>query len=235
MNSTARKGKTVEGGYYAVLIGDIAKSRSFPDQKALFDQLRSHFAWVNRHVEAIQALELGFERGDEFQAAYSSIESAIRASILLRIRFKLGELKPLAREQDVRVGLGYGQISVYDETTAPRGQSGDAWWNARAAIDDAEQRRRRHEVPSGSLTRFQASDPGKTGIINALLTATDQVLYRMDRRDFQITMASIAGSKQKDIARQLGITQSAVSRRSRSQGAFAIKAILNELAEHDAA
>ncbi|MFK7829401.1 MAG: SatD family protein [Congregibacter sp.] len=216
-------------GYFAVLIGDIARSRSFEDQQELFNGLKSHFKWVNQYVEAEQALELGFEQGDEFQAAYRSIESAVKASILLRMRFKLNALKPKARDMDVRVGLGYGQITAYDKTIAPRGQSGDAWWNAREAIEEAESRRGQHGMPKSINTRFKGSDPGIEGFINAMLLAVDQVLYRMDRRGIHITLALLQGEQQKAIARQLNTSQSTISRSAREQGANTIKAIFEEL------
>ncbi|MEE4108546.1 MAG: SatD family protein [Halieaceae bacterium] len=215
--------------HFAVLIGDIAHSRSYEDQRALFNRMNAHFKWVNERIQAEQALELGFEQGDEFQAAYRSIASAVKASILLRMRFKLDTVKPEARDMDIRVGLGYGQITVYDEKIAPRGQSGDAWWNAREAIEDAESRRGRHGMPKSTNTRFRGSDPDTERFINAMLLAVDQVLYRMDRRGIHITLELLAGTQQKEIARQLATSQPTISRSAREQGANTIKAVLEEL------
>jgi len=215
--------------HFAVLIGDIAHSRSYKDQRELFSRLNAHFQWVNDHIRAEQALELGFEQGDEFQAAYRSIASAVKASLLLRMRFKLDAVKPEARDMDVRVGLGYGQITVFDAAIAPRGQSGDAWWNAREAIEEAESRRGRHGMPKSTNTRFKGSDPESEGIINAMLLAVDQVLYRMDRRGIHIALELLEGTQQKEIARQLSTSQPTISRSAREQGANTIRAILEEL------
>lgn len=218
-----------EESHFAVLIGDIARSRSFEDQSELFNGLKSHFKWVNSHVPAEQNLELGFEQGDEFQAAYRSIQSAVKASILLRMRFKLDALKPRARDMDVRFGLGYGQITAYDPGIAPRGQSGDAWWNAREAIEEAESRRGQHGMPKSINTRFKGAGAPTEGFINAMLLAVDQVLYRMDRRGIHITLALLRGEQQKAIAQQLNTSQSTISRSAREQGANTIKAIIAEL------
>ncbi|MEE4110634.1 MAG: SatD family protein [Halieaceae bacterium] len=216
-------------GQFAVLIGDIAHSRSYKDQRELFSRMNAHFQWVNDHIKAEQALELGFEQGDEFQAAYRSIASAVKASLLLRMRFKLDAVKPEARDMDVRVGLGYGQITVFDAAIAPRGQSGDAWWNAREAIEEAESRRSRHGMPKSTNTRFKGPDPESEGFINAMLLAVDQVLYRMDRRGIHITLELLEGTQQKEIARQLSTSQPTISRSAREQGANTIRAILEEL------
>lgn len=214
---------------YAVLIGDIAHSRSFPNQRELFRRMGDHFDWVNEHVQAEQALELAFEQGDEFQGAYRSLEQAVTASILLRMRFKGDAMKPAARDMDIRVGLGYGQITVYDATIAPRGQSGDAWWNAREAIEEAESRRGKHGMPKSTNTRFKGSSPETERMINAMLLAVDQVLYRMDRRGIHIALELLRGTPQKDIARQLATSQPTVSRSAREQGANTIRAIIEEL------
>mgnify|MGYP006302288735 FL=1 len=216
-------------GPFAVLIGDIAHSRSYADQRALFNRMTEHFAWVNAHIAAEQALELGFEQGDEFQAAYRALASAVKASILLRMRFKLDAVKPDARDMDIRVGIGYGQITVFDERIAPRGQSGDAWWNAREAIEEAESRRGRHRMPKSTNTRIRGADPETESFVNAMLLAVDQVLYRMDRRGIHITLGLLEGTQQKEIARQLSTSQPTVSRSAREQGANTIKAILDEL------
>lgn len=216
-------------GNYAVLIGDIAQSRSFDDQRELFARLKAHFAWVNQHIQAAQALELSFEQGDECQATYDSIENAVKASTLLRMRFKLDALKPRAKDMDVRVGLVYRRITVYDAATAPRGQSGDAWWKARAAIEEAEAKGGRHGMPNSTNMRFNASVPQLQGFINAMLLAVDQVLYRMDRRGIHIALALLEGRQQKAIAEQLNTSQSTISRNSREQGANTIKAILEQL------
>lgn len=215
--------------HYTVLIGDIAQSRSFDNQRELFGRMQEHFRWLNERVEAVQALELGFEQGDEFQAAYRSIESAVQASILLRMRFKLDALKPKARDMDVRVGLGHGQITVYNEDIAPRGQSGDAWWNAREAIEEAESRPGKHGMPKSIKTRFKGSSPDIEKYVNAMLLAVDQVLFRMDRRGIHITLQLLEGTQQKEIAKQLATSQPTISRTAREQGANTIKAILEEL------
>jgi len=216
-------------GHYTVLIGDIADSRSFDNQRELFDRMQEHFRWLNERIEAAQALELGFEQGDEFQAAYRSIESAVKASILLRMRFKLDAMKPKARDMDVRVGLGYGRITVYNEEIAPRGQSGDAWWNAREAIEEAESRQGRHGMPRSTKTRFKGSSPDIERYVNAMLLAVDQVLYRMDRRGIHITLQLLEGAQQKEIAEQLATSQPTISRSAREQGANTMRAILDEL------
>lgn len=224
-----RESGTEEGQFYAVFVGDVSSSRQFRDQKKLFAGLRSHFAWVNQQVAPVQRLQ--FTVGDEFQAAYRDVASAFRAAILLRLRFKTEPLPEPAKGQDVRIGFAYGQISVFDEADRPFGQSGEAWWNARRAIEHAEQAGNRRYMPESIQSRYYGDDPLLTAMTNGFLLALDQVLYRLDRTDVTITLATLTGRTQKDIAAELRITQPSVSRRSTRNGPFTIARILDELAQ----
>jgi hypothetical protein len=226
--------KTREGGAYAVLVGDVLQSTTYPDQKALFEGLLRQFDWVNEHVEAVQPL--GFTVGDEFQAAYGDVASAFRAVIFLRLKFRAmksnnGDELAIGRHQQVRIGLSYGEISVFREASEPFGQSGEAWWNARAAIEHAEGSGSQRHRPYSSLTRFESHDPRYTAMANAFWLAIDQVLFRMDRTDVEITLEMLLGRKQTEIAALLGLSQPVISRRSKRNGVFTIINILDELAE----
>lgn len=215
-----------QGNYYAVMIGDVIASRAFPDQRQLFSALGGHFEWVNQHVPAEQPLQ--FTVGDEFQGAYTEIAAAFRATILLKLQFRAQAPGDIEHDCEFRIGLAYGQISVYDDGLAPYGQSGDAWWNARAAIDEAGQPARRSGVPYAARTRFHAPDALLTATANAFLLALDQVMYQMDRKDIAITLGILTGATQAEIAGQLGISQPVVSRRSKTNGAYIIERILAE-------
>lgn len=217
---------TTAGASYAVLIGDVIGSRAFPDQAALFEVLQGHFDWVNRHVPAAQPLR--FTVGDEFQGAYEAIAAAFRATVLLKLRFRSQVIGAAGVEGEVRLGLAYGEISVYDRQRAPFGQSGDAWWNAREAIEQAAQPVGQSGVPYAARTRFHASDALLTATANAFLLALDQVMYQMDDKDIAITLGILTGSTQSQIATQLGISQPVVSRRSKTNGAYVLERILAE-------
>jgi hypothetical protein len=223
---------TIQGENYAVMIGDVSGSREFPDQARLFAMLREHFAWVNRHVPAVQPLQ--FTIGDEFQGAYRDIASAFKATILLKLRFREQPLGEPEHSREVRIGLAYGQISVYEHDEAPYGQSGDAWWSAREAIEQAGQPKSQSRVPYAARTRFHAADPLLTATANAFLLALDQVMYAMDRKDIAITLGILTGATQGAIAGKLGISQPVVSRRSKTNGAYIIERILGELEQVNA-
>ena len=78
-------------------------------------------------------------------------------------------------------------------------------------------------------TRFYSADPFVTAITNSFWLALDQVLYRMDRKDIEITLQTLIGKKQSDIADQLGQSQPSISKRSKRRGIFTTLMILEEL------
>ena len=105
------------------MVGDIQESTIFPNQKALFNYANRAFKWVNDHVESVQKLR--FTVGDEFQAAYPDIASAVRAIILLRLKFKAAKIDSsesnykASEYQGLRIGLAYGKIDVFDDKNEP--------------------------------------------------------------------------------------------------------------------
>jgi len=228
-NASSSDGSTREGGVYATLVGDVAASRSFPDQKRLFAELRHHFQWVNERVHAVQPLR--FSVGDEFQAAYETLARALRATILLRLRFKEAPLEGLEEKRDVRIGLAFGEISVFEPAEAPFAQSGPGWWLARSAIEEAESRKKGPGLPRATKTIFAAEDGSFTTMTNAFLVALDQVIYNMDRKDVSIALGTLLERTQQEIGEELGIGQSTVSKRSKNNGPATILMILETL-EH---
>lgn len=226
-----RKGMK-EGGSYVVLVGDILESRLFRDQRTLFSKLQQQFNWVNERVPAAQGLS--FTVGDEFQAAYLDINKAFKAAILLRLRFKAAKITKekdvgSGRKQDIRMGLSYGKVSVYREDSAPFGQSGEAWWSARNAIEQVENPKNQPRIPSSWRTKFHCEDRQLDSVANSFWLAVDQVIYKMDRTDSEITLKNLNGLNQTDIAAKLGLTQPSVSRRSKQNGVFTVLKILAEL------
>ena len=62
--------------------------------------------------------------------------------------------------------------------------------------------------------------PGQ--ILDALLIFQDQIVAEMDERDAEIALGLLAGQKQTELAREIGISQSEVSRRQLENGPAAL-------------
>jgi len=195
------------------VIGDVVRSRAFPDQRALLDRLISTLDWVEELVPARLPLRLGV--GDEFQGAYQRLSEAAHAVLLTSLRLK-GDV-------EVRFGLGWGTVDLSAAAQAPIAQVGKGWWRAREAIERvAELQGQAKGWPDGISTRFAAEDHPAEGLINAFFLCRDQVLHRMDVKDAKVATALFRGRKQQEIADDLGITQSTVSSRQRGRGPSAL-------------
>lgn len=105
---------------YAILTGDLVGSRKADIQK-----------WLPVLEESLQHYSNNFDifRGDSFQVAVS-IEQCIEAIFLIKATMR--SIEPL----DVRIGLGLGEISYWDEHI--KNSAGDALVRSGEAFDDLD-------------------------------------------------------------------------------------------------
>lgn len=210
INRLDRSETDQSGLSFTALIGDVIRSRSHPRQAVMLEQLREALERVNRAVPARQPLEPTI--GDEFQGLYETLDPALSANLLLSL-YLHGQL-------EVRVGIGRGRVEVLSPDTAPRGQSGPAWWLAREAIDEVKGLVK--GWPAGTRSRFKGEIETGAGLVNAFLLCQDQILSRMDDVDARIAIGVLSGARQKDLEQSLEITQSTVSTRARFNGPAAL-------------
>jgi hypothetical protein len=214
----------------AAVIGDVVGSRGHLDRRVLQDRLAEALERTNGIVPAVQPLVITV--GDEFQGLYGDLAAALDATLFTRLAV-LGDV-------DVRFGVGWGTLDVYDAARAPFAQDGPAWWTARDAIERASAAAREREAARGSRTAFvggSRQDGGRTGsdapgrwrtraeedLVNAMLVCRDELVWRMDARDARLAMALFAGETQAVVAAREGVTQSAVSQRLVRSGAHALR------------
>src|ERR1700757_3004046 len=105
----------------ATLIGDVVGSRRATDRSALHRVVTAAL----RRVAAGAVDPPAFTVGDEFQGSYPSAGAAIDAALSLRLA--------VAPDIDIRFGIGWGTVTILDETAGI--QDGPGWWAAREAIE----------------------------------------------------------------------------------------------------
>jgi hypothetical protein len=199
------------------LVGDVMRSRGALDQRAMLESVAAILGWVNQHLGAEQPLSPTV--GDEFQGVFRDLEAALDASLLLRLRALRPESGPSV---EFRMGLGAGEIVQSEVAEAPYGQSGSAWWAARAAIDHLEQVAGRSRWPRSLRTAFRGSTADQERLVNAFLLCRDQVVGSMDERDARICLGLFLGRTQSEMAAELGVTQPAVAQRAAERGLYAV-------------
>jgi hypothetical protein len=207
----------------AAVIGDVVGSRAHPARARLQAAVESALAAVDDRLPAAQPSRPTI--GDEFQALYPDLPAALTMTLLVRLL--------LMDEADVRFGIGWGELTVVDEASAPFRQDGPAWWAARAALDRLRKRSATPGAPRGLRTvlavhRDPATDapkgwvPAAEGPINALLVCRDEIVSRMDARDARLLLGLIDGRGQAELAADEGVTQPAISQRLHRNGSYAV-------------
>jgi SatD family (SatD) len=203
----------------ATLIGDVIGSRDSPDREGLQRELRETLFVVGEALAPFQVQALEPTVGDEFQGVFVDVVFAMQASLMLRLQL----LKQ--HGVDSRYGLGFGEVTVFEERT-PLSQDGPGWWSARSAIEEAKHL----ESQSGFgfvRTRFH---PGRSqgrisdaeaGVLNASLIYRDALIAKMRPRSRRLLLGMLLRRPQADLAAEEGISQSAVSQNLTRSGAYA--------------
>jgi hypothetical protein len=189
----------------ATLIGDVVGSRTVADRAGTHRLMNQAL----REVAPDAVDPPAFTVGDEFQGAFASVGLAIQAALSLRLA--------VAPEIDVRFGLGWGAVTMLDETAGI--QDGPGWWAAREAIEWTATAQRQ---PGLTLVRtsFRVAGEarGDVDAINAALICRDHLLGSLDDRSTRIVKALLTNQTKKDIATAEGISPSAVSQRAGRDG-----------------
>ncbi len=194
----------------AAIIGDVTGSRQTGDREDLQRALQRAMDQANEAVPPIQRLTMTV--GDEFQAMYSTIAEASQAALRIRL-----DLWP---EVDVRIGIGWGELTL-EPLNPPFGQDGPCWWRAREAIEEVKAAEQSNSVPRSVRTRCRTGSESDS-LINAYLSNRDQVLSGFDELDVTIANLRIKGMSQKEIANEVGLAQSSISRRLQTHGILTI-------------
>lgn len=202
----------------ATVIGDLVGSRTSADRRGLHDALTASLDAVTDALgdSCVPSAPLVIASGDEFQGGFDTLGAAIHAALLAR-----SGLRARHPGADLRCGLSMGWAQVLDSSTNL--QDGPAWWQARTAIDEAQ------ELAASPVTRtvrticrLDEADRRIERAVNAAFATRDQLMSRLDERSDRILYAMLLGTTKLEIAAAEGISPSAISQRAHRDGLDAI-------------
>lgn len=188
------------------LIGDLIGSRGSDDRQALHARFERALDEVNARFDPPTPMRM--QVGDEYQGVFATLGDAISASLLVRLA-----LRP---EGDIRHGIGRGDVEVLG--TSPRVEDGPGWWAARAAVERVEENESRAATRTLRTAFVDSSPSAVMDVVNASLLLRDELVTGLSERSLSVLRGLLAGTTQRDLADELGISPSAVSQRVRADG-----------------
>lgn len=206
-----------------LVVGDVVDSRKAPDQRRLLAGL----------ADAVEDLDgvrsASATTGDEFQAMYADLPTAIRSVADLRLR--LLDEPPADHPIELRVGFGVGEVIGPEphDAGAP-GQSGPGWWHARAALDHVRESRRAWPQLRWWITGG-ADQIAELAAYRATLVALDALASRFDANDVSLARGLLAGRSASDLARERELTRQSVAERLHDHGVYGWIRTLETLTE----
>lgn len=200
------------------MIGDLVGSREHDSRRGVQEALVAALDRVNELVPAAQPLEPTI--GDELQSVHATLHDALLATLLVRLALPEG--------LDARFGIGVGEFEIVG--TSPYGltQDGPAWWSARQAVVEVEERQRSMPHLRTRLVRHGADGPE---LVNAYLECRDFIVSGFDGRQRRIALGVLSGRTAAQVAADEGISASAVSQRIRRSGIRALTESVTQIPE----
>jgi hypothetical protein len=189
----------------AALIGDMVASRRALDRQLLQTEMESVFEGVGDVLGEAPV----FTIGDEFQVRYPTINEALEASLLLHLKS--------AGLTGLRIGIGWGELLAEDPGRRPFGEDGPCWWRAREAIEAVESSGRGAQRATAVRTETTLDT-----LLNDYLLLRDTLIRGFDDSDARIALGLLSGRSQTELAKELGVNKSSVSRRANTHGILAL-------------
>lgn len=202
----------------AVITGDLVKSRGLESERStviegidqIIDKTREYLGTKNCRL-----LYSGFYRGDSFQYALSDPRYALWSTLFLRSGILT--IRGIAVRVDIRLGLGLGTASSWNETNiaASDGEAFQLSGNALDSLKSIKEKYRR--------LRISTPWPDNDEVFSVLSSCLDALIQRWTPEQAAAISPFLRDKTQDEIAKELRIRQPAVQTRLQTAGHFAIK------------
>lgn len=199
---------------YLAIIGDLVRSKqlSASDRRTLQNKLKDVLKRINQNFAEEVASEFLITLGDEFQGLLKRPDQVL---VIIET------IQSAVAGHPVRFGLGMGAIFTPIETKAI-GADGPAYHLARQALDTLKLMARRSEQASSAIRLELGS--GNTDLINSLFAQ----LYHQESGWTMKQQAIVWGMRhvesQKDLAKQLKVSQPYINQVLQSTGYYTYRA-----------
>lgn len=191
---------------YLALIGDIVNSKKIPDRNSVQETLRQLLQIINEQYEEDIAADFTITLGDEFQGLLKNGRYSLE--ILQKIEGGM-----LAKDVQLRFGIGIGAINTEINRELAIGADGPAYYCARQGIDFLRAQERRKTKIITNICLFAEEPLGNEELINAQFSLLTIIKRKWTKRQRETVYYALEENKsQKDIAQRFGIAQPNVQR-----------------------
>ncbi|WP_214084013.1 SatD family protein [Methanoculleus sp.] len=206
-----------EGRVYAVLTGDLVRSREIKNAygEECMRRLKDALAEIGKGYTA----PFSIFRGDSFQGVSSNPEEALEDVILLRLKLIAGfDRDNSALRLDARIAIGVGTVRYLPGDGSAGEGDGEAFRLSGLELDAMKKAGR------GIIVTTPWEDVNTALLI--FCDVLDRMLDGYTKRQAEAVMLTLAGLTQKEIGDRVGTSQSAVSYRLRGTGYDIIQKII---------
>ena len=211
---------------YLAIIGDIIDSKKIKNRAEVQSTMIKTFQEVNQECSGLIVSKFTLTIGDEFQALLKPARDVWQLLDLLAVRISA----------PFRLGLGYGEIRTQIDPDQSLGADGEAFWRARDAIQTVHVQNwngRCHVL-------FKGGHAKQDTLLNSLILAAETIKAQWTHSQAELFGALMKADiyhvdfNQKSIAEELGLSESALSKRltaSNIKVYFQLRETLGQLLE----
>lgn len=207
----------------AVITGDLVNSSLYEEEllDKVLNALKEAFEEIQKTYHS-EDIRFSIFRGDSFQGIISEPAKALRIALLIKamvnkVHFrKIKKSRTYSKVADFRMAIGIG---TYDfERNSVSESNGEAFQFSGRTLDEmkTETQRTRIKTPFDNINEE----------FNTSFFLLDLVMEKWTTASAEVVFYLLKGMKEREIAEQLNISQSAVNQRKKASGWEAISTLL---------
>lgn len=188
---------------YAIITGDIVGySATSESRETTTGRLRELLDLATSEYGSRAVPKAVLFRGDSFQWATDQPKWGLRVALLLRCGLLAITPSDTSQVYDVRVSIGIGAVDQWGDSLST--SDGEAFRNSGPFLDQME---------DSARIRIQQQNPDTQGLLDVVCKMSDALSAKWSPLQAQALLQRLQGMAQKEIARDLFVSEAAISQR----------------------
>lgn len=208
----------------AVLTADLVDSSTYEDDilEKVLNALKEEFDNISRE-QGTQEVRFKIYRGDSFQGVIKNPEEALHISLQIKAAINKIHLKQTGKNRayskvaDFKIAIGIGTQDLEREAISE--SNGQAFQFSGRTLDEMKTENRK--------TRIKTENENINQEFDASFLLLDTITDRWSIASAEVVYYLLKGMKEREIAKKIMISQSAVNQRKKAAGWEAISGLLN--------